>query len=59
MVDVDSGITMSTKTICPLFKQRKQISMVTSVAEYKAAASMSTRTIGIIVLFVARIVELL
>jgi hypothetical protein len=59
MVNVTSGITMSTKTICPLFEQRKQINVVTSVAEYKAAASMSTRTIGIMVLFVARIVELL
>lgn len=41
------GISRSTITNSPLFEQRKQISAVTSVREYKMAASTSTRTIGI------------
>lgn len=37
----------------------KEKGWVATVAEYKIAASVSTRTIGIIVLFVARIAKIL
>lgn len=45
-------ITRSTITYSPLLEERKQISVVTSAIEYKIAASMSTRIIGIILPFV-------
>jgi hypothetical protein len=45
----NSGLTMSTTASCPLFPQTNNISAVNSVAEYKIAASTSTRTIGITV----------
>lgn len=52
--EVNSRFTMSDKTDSPLLAVRKHIRKPNSITEYKAAASTSTRTIGIKWLFEAR-----
>jgi hypothetical protein len=51
------GITISTTTTTPLFKQTKQTSAMKSTTVYRIAASTSTRIIGITLLFEARSIE--
>lgn len=50
---------MSNITYCPLFALTKHTSADRSVTEYRMAASMSTRTIGIMDFLVVRIAEIL
>lgn len=57
MKEVNGRFTMSVKTDSPSLSARKQIRRPSSITVYKTAASTSTRTMGIIVLFDARILE--
>jgi hypothetical protein len=54
MKEVNGRFTTSDKTDSPLLPVRKQIRKANSITEYNAAASTSTRTIGIKGLFEAR-----